>query len=218
MARSKSAWVLMVAGLIAASGAWGARSTADEVAVREPVEAIWMTRSVDFVYSNLNSYYSCTALQSKLRAILQAAGAQHQLAVRMQCASGDLVDTVRAQITMIAPVEATAGNVAAATTFDGRYELIARLRNVQLPTATDIERFAASWRTVTIARGPELSLDAGDCELLKDVSEQIFPRLSVRVDSKLSCAAPGTRAAGRLRLVITALLPLEPAQLTASLK
>jgi hypothetical protein len=110
-------------------------------------------------------------------------------------------------VTLAVPVEATAENLAAATDYDTRDELIARLRHEQLPSANDIERFRASWRTVALTRSPPLSLGPTDCDLLRGMRDQVFPRMRVRVvSSGLNCGN-GSDTRIQPRIHVNALMP-----------
>ena len=156
------------------------------------VTAIWRAQHIDFRYSSFKIAYSCDALQNKMTAILRAVGVRNDARMEVRCSRG-AIGSARAQITLASPVEATAENVAAATTFDGRTELVAHVRKTQLPTATDIERFSATWRTVSLWRDPQLRLTADDCELVRGMHDQIFPKLSIRVTKgRLHCSPLGT--------------------------
>ena len=122
------------------------------------IDAIWHIERIDFAYHSSTVRYECGALQRRIAEILHAVGAHARIGVELTCVSGDMVRHAGAHLTLAVPVEATAENVAAATDYDTRDELIARLRQEQLPSANDIERFPASWRTVALTRNPPLSL------------------------------------------------------------
>ena len=186
----------------------GAAAFAAEAASERVIEAIWRVRHVEFRYDNHRYQYTCDALKNKVRAILRSMGAHKALTIDAGC-SGDLfVQQMRARISLAAPVEATTENVLAATTFDERDQLIAKLRDQRLPTAADLERFPASWRRVSLSRESRLHLDAGDCELLNSIREQVLPQLSVNVrDWGRRCSLEATRVQARYE--IEALMPVE---------
>ncbi len=173
----------------------------------ETVTAIWQIRRIDFTYSSATVRYSCEALQRRIAAILHAIGAHPRMAIELSCAPGERVRFATAQLQLAVPVEATEENVQAATDFDTRDELVARLQHSQLPTAEDIQRFSASWRTVALTRSPPLSLGPGDCDLLRAMRDHVFPQLHVTVvSSGLNCGGgPDTRITPRIR--VNALLP-----------
>lgn len=175
----------------------------------ETVDAIWRIQRVDFTYRSADVYYSCSALQSKIGAILKAVGAHQRIAVEIQCMSGELVNNALARVTLAMPAEATQENVVAATTFDSRAQLVARLLKMRLPTATDIERFPAIWQTVALSSHRGLRLDPGDCDLLRGMHEQVFPRLSIRATHRGLRCTTGSATKIRPKLEVTALMPTE---------
>jgi hypothetical protein len=174
----------------------------------ETVTAIWKIQRIEFTYSSATVRYSCEALQRRIAAILHAVGAHSRMAVELSCAKGEQVRFATAQLQLAVPVEATEENVRAATDFDTRDELVARLQQSQLPTAEDVQRFPASWRTVALTRSPPLSLGPGDCDLLRAMRDHVFPHLHVTVvSSGLNCGSgPDTRITPRIR--VNALLPV----------
>jgi hypothetical protein len=171
------------------------------------ITAIWHIEQIQFVYSSASVRYSCGALQRRIAAILHAVGAHSRIGVELGCKSGELVRYANARITLAVPIEASEENVRAATDFDTRDGLVARLHQSQLPTANDIERFPASWRTVALTRSPPLSLGPGDCELLRAMRDEVFPRLRVHVvSSGLRCGGGAdTRIPPRIH--VNALIP-----------
>jgi hypothetical protein len=172
-----------------------------------PILAIWRVQRFQFVYHSSNVYYSCEALHEKIRAILRAVGAHTQMIVDVGCMGRKFVNHAFIGVTLAAPTEATQESVKAATTFDSRQRLLARLHSQPLPTATDLERFPAQWRTVSLShrRGPHLS--SGDCELFDALRRRVFPRLAVRIDKEdLSCTS-GYASHFAPRLEVTALMP-----------
>lgn len=165
-----------------------------EAATGKGVEAIWHVQSLPFRYNSVHANYACDSLEKKIRVILQAVGAHKSMVVRARCVGHDLLSTVSVHIALATPVEATEENIRAATTFDSRDELVARLQKIRLPTPTDISRFPATWQTISLPRQPQLHLDVGDCDLLRHMNEQIFPKLAVRlVHEEPYCNASATR-------------------------
>jgi hypothetical protein len=171
------------------------------------IAAIWQIQRIDFVYNSTTVRYSCGNLQRRIAAILQAVGANASMGVELGCNSGDLVRYANVHLTLAMPVEATEENLRAATNFGTRDELVARLRQTQLPSANDIVRFPATWRTVALTRSPPLSLGPGDCDLLRAMRDDVFPRLHVRVvSSGLRCGGGAdTRITPRIH--VNALIP-----------
>jgi hypothetical protein len=152
------------------------------------VVAIWQIERIDFAYNSTSVRYSCGNLQRRIAMILQAVGAHSKIGVEIGCRSGEMVRYATVHLTLAVPVEATEENIRAATSFGMRDELVARLQQKQLPGANDLERFTATWRTVALTRSPPLSLGPGDCDLLRAMRDDVFPRLRVRVvSSGLRC-------------------------------
>lgn len=173
----------------------------------DTIAAIWQIERIEFVYHSSTVRYSCGNLQRRIAAILQAVGAHSTIGVDLGCRSGDLVRYAHVRLTLAVPVEATEENVRAATDFDTRDELVARLRQTQLPSANDIARFPASWRTVALTRSPPLALGPGDCDLLRAMRDDVFPRLRVRVvSSGLHCGG-GANTRIKPRIQVNALMP-----------
>ena len=178
------------------------------IATTTTIVAIWKIERIEFVYSSSTVRYSCGALQRRIAAILlRSRRALDASAVELSCASGEPVRHANVTLTLAVPVEASEENLRAATDYDTRDELVARLRQTQLPSAEDIQRFPASWRTVALTRSPPLSLGPGDCDLLRAMRDQVFPRLHVRVvSSGLNCGGgPDTRITPRIH--VNALMP-----------
>jgi hypothetical protein len=174
----------------------------------QPVQAIWRVEHVELTYTSAHVHYTCGALERKIRGILQALGAHQRMSVQLDCSGGrELVRSAYARVTLAMPAAATEENVQAATTFDARAQLIARVQKKQLPTPDDIEIFPAAWQRVALFRKRALGLDAGDCDLLRDMREQVFPKLALRVMGAFACM---TGSATRIRptLEVSALMPL----------
>jgi hypothetical protein len=170
--------------------------------------AIWRTHSLNFDYHSNSVQYSCASLRSKIGNILLAIGAHESVSVEMQCGSS-LATDARAQIVVTTPVEATEENVRIATDYNARDRLVARMRQIDLPSANDLQRFPAEWRKVALSRDRKLQLTAGDCDLLRGMREQVFPKLSIQVTrAPLTCSSS---SATRVRptFEVMALVPLE---------
>ena len=201
--RSLLASLVVVFSLSFGAVAARAQSPADQEG--ETRDAVWKVQSFDFEYNGLSTSYSCGSLRKRLRSILTRMGAHEGIAIRT-AGCYDLSDLARVQITMATPVEATPENVRALTQHDARDELIARMRGETLGSAADIERFPAVWRTISFARDKRLRLAPGDCELVQQLSREVFPLMSVRVlDDQLRCShAFGNYT--RPQLIVTALV------------
>jgi len=152
------------------------------------VEAVWKVQSLTFAYRGYATVYSCDALLDRVREILQSLGARDTMSIRSSGCSE--MTPGRMDITLESPVEATAENIRALATYDARRELVARVRNEQLISAEDVQRFPATWKTISMSRDRQLKLGPSDCELVDQLRRQVFPRMSIRVDyDRLRCSA-----------------------------
>jgi hypothetical protein len=176
-------------------------------ALGEPVTAIWREHRIAFDYHSFNVRYSCSGLQKKLGSILKAVGAHDDLEVEINCAPDSFISSANMLVTLKLPVAASEANVLAATTYTTQQELVARLQRVQLPTANDLQRFNAEWRTISLTRNRRLRLDSGDCDLLTGVREQLLPKLGITTQDFV-CYGNGTRT--RPKIQVAALVPVEP--------
>ena len=175
------AWVMLclVTGL--------ARATAP--APQDEVEAVWKPHELIFEYRGYDTFYTCNGLRDKLRKILLQLGARRPPELRAYDCS-DSTNVVRFQVTFESPLEATEENVRELTTYDSRTSLRARTRGESLPTAQDLERFPATWKTVSFA-DRRLGLDPADCQLVQQLRQQILTRMSIQVLRTRRCSAFG---------------------------
>lgn len=193
-----------------AAAAWLIHLTASAgvpgTSIGDPIDAIWRVQSFPFEYRSLDTYYNCRSLEQKMRAILQAVGAHRSLVVQTNCEGGP-ANRISARIAIATPVPASEENLRAATAFTSEDELVARIHQVALPTSADIPRFAAQRQTLSLAHIRDASITMGDCDLLRGMNEQVFPRIAVRVtQGKFIC----TNFASRVRpdVKVEALIPL----------
>jgi hypothetical protein len=173
-----------------------------------PITAIYKIERIEFAYKSPNIRYACESLQKRTRQILEAVGAYPKMVVEVKnCQRQEQVRHAEMVVTFAMPVEATEENIRAMVDFDSRDELVARVRKEHLPSAEDVQRFPATWRSVTLSGSAPLKLAAGDCDLLRVMRDEVFPRLNVRVvGSGMNCGAgPDTRIMPRIR--VYALMP-----------
>jgi hypothetical protein len=171
----------------------------------ESVEAVWKAQQLEFVYRGYNTLYTCGALQDKLEKILTYLGAREDLELHgYEC--DDLSGIARFQVAMQSPVAATEENVRSVTTYDSKQQLIARTHGRQLPSAENVERFPAVWKTISFAQDRRLRLKRGDCELVEQLSRQILPRMSVTVVRDDIFCSPAFGNIRPPRLIVSALV------------
>ena len=190
--------------LVLAAGIANAQSAADDAVV----QAVWKPQRMNFVYRGYSTLYSCRSLQQKLEKILMTVGARGGIELRTYSCDDELA-IARFQIALTSPVEATPENVERLTSFDTRDELVARVRGEHLPTAEDLPRFPAVWKTISFARSREMKLSPGDCELVQQLRQHILPRMAVQiVNDQVRCSQFGN--IGKPQLTVSALVPVEP--------
>jgi hypothetical protein len=192
-----------VAVVMLAAGVASAQSPADGPVV----EAVWKPQRVNFAYHGYSTLYSCSGLQHKLQKILTTVGARGNIELRAYSCD-DTLAIARFQIVLTSPVEATPENVEQLTTYDAQDLLVARMSGQQLPSAQDLPRFAAVWKTVSFARSREMRLAPGDCELVLQLRRHILPRMAVQIVSdQVRCSEFGNIS--KPRLTVSALVPVE---------
>jgi hypothetical protein len=195
-----SAWV----AVLLLSGSVARAQSQQDAAV---VEAVWKPQQINFEYRGYSTLYSCSGLQAKLEKILTTVGARGGMELRAYSCDDEL-SIARFQISLASPVEATAENVQALTTYDARDELVARMRGERLVHAEDLPRFPAVWKTISFARSREMRLEPSDCELVQQLRRHILPRMSVQIVSdRVQCSSFGN--IGRPQLTVSALVPVE---------
>jgi hypothetical protein len=170
--------------------------------------AVWKIHQIDFAYESPNIRYACESLQKRITQIMRAVGAYSKMVIEVRdCKRHEQRSHADIRLTLAMPAEATEENIRAAVDFDSREELVARLREERLPTAEDVKRFPAAWRTVTLSNSAPAKLVPGDCDLLRGLRDQVFPKLNLRVvGSGMNCGAgPDTRIQPKIR--VQALMP-----------
>jgi hypothetical protein len=193
---------------VTVSGSVAARTAEPPSRALQIVEAVWKVQSLSFAYSGYATVYTCDALLAKVRVILQGLGARDTLRIRSMGCS-DMVSHGRMEITLESPVEATPENVAALTTYDSKQQLVARVRNEQLVSAEDVQRFPATWKTVSMARDRSLKIGPSDCELVEQLRRDVLPQMSIRVEyDRVHCSSVfGNIGQPQLRVAALVALP-----------
>jgi len=170
----------------------------------ETVDAIWQPHRIAFYYGSRTSVYSCSSLTGKIAGILRRVGAERDLQV-VATACDNSVGLARIEVRFRSPVPATQENLLAATRYDAKQLLAARVRGEVLPAAENLERFDAEWQTISFGRDPKLRLAPGDCDLVGQMLATVFSRMAIRVEKQsLWCSRLGN--AQRPRLTVAALV------------
>jgi len=143
------------------------------------IAAAWHRQVVKFEYRANGTLYMCRSLQRKVERILLQIGARDRAQfIRFYC--GDLSPVVTAEIALMIPIEATKENLRRLTDYGSKEVLIARLQGKSLPAAAEVPLFPAAWKTISLSG---MKFTRGDCELLQQLSQQVLPKLSVRIVS-----------------------------------
>ncbi len=180
-----------------------------------PIEAIWRIQKLHFHFYSSTTTYACDSLERKVANILKAVGARADVAADTGCFGNQFVRGGVVQVTLASAVPATPENVRRETSYDGRDELIARLRKAPLPTTADIERFPAAWQRVSLVRDRRARIERADCDLIVAMSKEVFPKIAVELDTRtFSCPISMTRI--RPLVDVTALLPAKSIPLAAA--
>jgi hypothetical protein len=209
MSKSTRRWTAMAAWALTGLATLGV-ARADPQPDDTATQAVWMTQTITFVYRGYSTIYTCSGLQRTLQRVLVGVGAARD-GIRLQAYScDDQSGWARFELTVESPIEATPENVRALTTYDSRDTLVATVRGERLPTAEDLPRFPAVWKTVSFARDRGMKLAPGDCELVQELRRQVLPRMSVHIiRDDVRCSSFGTIAPPRL--TVSALVPAPPA-------
>jgi hypothetical protein len=214
MSARMSSTLLTVAAVLLATTADARTPQPERAEALQVVEAVWKAQTLHFVYQGYATLYSCGALRAKLQQILEGLGARDTLKISMWGCS-DLGGSGRIQIDMESPVEATPENIRALTTYDSQDVLIARVREERLAAAEDVQRFPATWKTISFTRNRAMKLGPADCELVEQLRRSVLPAMSIRIDyERLHCSVAFGNV-GQPQLRVTALVPVQESLLTA---
>lgn len=200
--------VVGAAMLIAAMGfaqAGEVASTADAAPV---VNAVRVERQVELVYMAFTSYYSCDGLRSKVRRVLDDLGMGEGLEVAarncIRLTGPEVMPAVR--IVAQVPVEATPEVLAELEKGAGKRELAARVKGVAPQEAT--AQFPARRKRVVFEADPLGDIQEGDCELIEQLRDRVFPKLGVKVVEDRTQCAPRQVSLGSIHTVVEVLEPV----------
>jgi hypothetical protein len=173
----------------------------------EPVSALWKSQEINFTYQGFTTRFTCDGLRDRVRAILLELGARPDLkATALGCSPSNLPSPFPSVRLVIAtPVEATPENVIALSQDAGRKD-----RDSSRAPAEGIgsaDRFAASWRTVNLAQsGSRLRIERGECELIEQLRDHVFPQLQIRVIEDHTRCVPNQVSFGQPNMRVAALV------------
>lgn len=198
--------LLALPGLVAGQEATPA---ADAAAT---VNAVWVEHEVQLTYMGFTSYYSCEGLRDKVRWVLGQLGARPGIKVTtfgcVNVTGPEQMPGVR--IVASLPVAATPEVLATLASEASKRELVARATGNAAAATEATAQFPARVRQVQF-RSTRSSLDHlqdGDCELMEQLRDRVFPRLGVRVVEDETHCFPKQVALGAVRLTVEVLEPV----------
>jgi hypothetical protein len=191
-------------GLVAVLGTAAAR--ADDAT--DATQAIWKTQQIQFNYFGFTSTYTCDGLRDRVRAILQQVGADKDMQVStFGCGAMDRPTRLPSlKIVVSTPVPATPENLAAVSK-QAEDQPSDKKTSRKHPLRVDTtDQFPAVWRTVDF-RKSNVQARSGECELMEQLRDQVFKKLSVRiVEDHLNCI-PNQISIGQPDFKVAALVP-----------
>jgi hypothetical protein len=174
------------------------------------VSAVWVETKVNFPFRGLTSYYSCGGIENKVGRILKAIGARPGFKVQARsCVNYPGVELMPwVYITAALPQPATPELLAELAKPDSKRELVSLVNGTGTPAPEAAAQFPARWQRVTLqgtALGPT---QPGDCELVEQMTDEVFKQLGARIiDDRTSCV-PRQVSPGSIQLTLEVLQPV----------
>lgn len=153
------------------------------LAFGEAQVAMWKAQDVRFIYRGYVTTYSCEILGRKIRHVLHAVGAHEVTTVRtescniLQPLGAAPTQTASLRINLMSPAAASDELRSELDRNRGRAELLERFGIRPISN----EDFRARWVERDIARESGIRFDAGDCELLQQLREQVLTKLAIKI-------------------------------------
>jgi hypothetical protein len=199
---------LLVAPLVAAQPA--PAPSAGTAADAPTVQAVWVEKKISYVYMGFTAYYSCNGLYSKVKAILKEIGVRPD----MKLTSRNCINLSGPErmpgvdIVAALPVAATPEVLAELAKDASKRELAARAGKKGAAASEATAQFPALARRVTFTDNPLGVVQAGDCELVDQMREQVFVPLGAKIiESRMGCV-PKQLNNGIINLPIEVLQPV----------
>ena len=169
------------------------------------VPATWKPVDLQFSYHGFTTSYSCDGLEGRMEQILKAVGAHPNTRVTATgCPSNGPSDHAFVRITGGFPVPVTSEPPAPAAPGDkSRAELLKRLG---VKPGIEPEQFPATQKTVDLSRDRAAGLEPGDCELMEQLTREVFPKLGLKVVESDSRCFPNQLPISTPRLKVSALI------------
>lgn len=175
-------------------------------APQEPLQAVWQEQEIDFTYMGRTSFYSCDSIEHKVERVLREVGVREQDLKVDARGCWDFLRPermIRMRIFAAVPATVTAGGGLSAQE-KARRELVAKVRGESSRDLELTEQFPAQWQTVTFNRRSRY-LEDGDCELLEQLENQVFPKLGIETTRDDTWCVPGQITMGQLNLEVRVL-------------
>jgi len=159
-----------------------AMSIAGSAAHAHQQVAFWRSQDVRFVYRGQATIYDCEALRQKIRQVLSEIGAHigtrvEPVGCHVTRAADVPAQMASFQIRVVSPAPASTHIEQERAKLDSRRALLGRL-GVATESAHE---FPADWRSVDVVRSGAVRFDGSDCELLRQLREQVLSKLAVKV-------------------------------------
>jgi|HigsolmetaAR201D_1030396.scaffolds.fasta_scaffold00450_17 hypothetical protein len=186
----------------------GQALSADET----PVPAKWQVQEVRFSYAGFTTAYDCDAVAAKIKSILVALGAHESTQVRATgCPTNWPSRTFFVTITAATPVpvaELEKRDAEKSSAEKSREELLKRLG---VKNRFEEEEFLASWKTVDLEKERRLRIEPGDCELMEDLRDEVFPKLGIKIEEERISCTPNQLSLQPPHIRVSALTALKSA-------
>jgi hypothetical protein len=194
--------------LFAVTATAPAQAVATDEEAASVVNAVWVEREAELVYMGITSYYSCDGLRDKVRRVLEdlGMGTGLKLSARncIRLTGPEIMPSVR--IVARVAIEATPEVLAQLESEAGKRELVARVKGVAPVEAT--AQFPARRKTVVLEQDPLGDLQAGDCEVVEQLRDRVFPKLGVKVVEDRTQCSPRQLTLGSIHTVVEILEPV----------
>ena len=179
-----------------------------------PIPAVYFDRDISFAYMGRTSYYTCDGLKSKVTQILRQMGVKPGFKVNIgscfESHGAESMPTVRIRAAF--PTEATPEVLEELEKTSPEREMLRRYEG--LPTDFDpaLDQFAAV-RTVIIFKDGKLGpIDAGDCELIEVMRDNVFKPVGMRIIQDRMRCQPGQVSMGSVDMKVEILEQPQPAE------
>jgi hypothetical protein len=145
-------------------------------AAPESVDAVWVSREIEFVFLSQEVAYSCDLIESRLEMLLHHVGADEGADVTMPPCLG----ASRPQM---------------------RHRITARFSTLEPAPEDSDDTVEAAWQEVVLGKRHPPSIDDSDCMLIEHFRAYLLPAFEHEVTGgKLECGANRRSILGRLEL------------------